>query len=254
MYFLNFLAGMFRSFFSRPDPMPPDELMSIREQLARMKAAEAARAEAETKAGDRFDRHLRNMSFVVSVVGVLVTLITVVFGWMANSNSKDAARESHEAAKEMREEFAKLSAKQEADFRRLAGDALKVPKLEILHQGIPLDGTTLETDPAIGSVRLELSLKNSGDKKAEDLTLRLFSKHPITVSEYREDGGDAIFPYRFSPYHWNPLPAFVAAGDTVRLQDPVTFAGVAPGTNATCKLQIFYSGVSSVALFSVRGR
>jgi len=213
-----------------------DDVKELKLKLERLEAADAARKEAEKTMGERQDRHLKTVSLIVAVPGGIIAItgiLMVIFGRLAQTDSRETTRE-------MRADINNAISQMHSNFDRLAGDALKQPKLEILHQGAPLDGRKFETD-SDSPIYLQLSFKNTGQKKTEELRVRVFTSERVTVFGWEEvETSEDSLRFRYSPPSYQKMLDSIPTGDTAIWSGTIDVWAPELKTNITCRLRAFY--------------
>ncbi|MEK7721073.1 MAG: hypothetical protein AAB359_01645, partial [Elusimicrobiota bacterium] len=128
------------------------------------------------------ERHAKLITIIFSCmtvfVGVCAILVTLL-GWFSKSDTRDAT-------KEMESKVEKKMAEIDAKFQLLAGEALKKPVLELLHDGVPLENRLVEIFRQMNVMPLQTSLdtlflRNVGDKRTEPLSIRISTTLPFQM-------------------------------------------------------------------------
>jgi hypothetical protein len=226
----------FVEFLCKKPPQSEVEVKALTQKLAELEAGEAARKDAEKTMGDRYDRHLRTVSIIVAVPGLIIAtagILMAVFGRLAQTDSREAVRE-------MRTEVREAIAQMNSNFARLAGDALKRPRLEILSSGIPLNNHVLSSNA--NPFALLISIRNKGDRDTDELTFRLYAGQRVHLPTWQliEEPGEEL-PFRYTPI-FDERSAPIPAGDTFFLRDKIEIWVPAESSNVVCQLRVFYGG------------
>ena len=106
---------------------------------------------------------------VFPAFALLLTILSLVARYDASQSIKEAQVKVEKATSEM-----------ENKFKELAGEALKKPLLELLHDGKPLENQIVDLiSPGTAEVWLNsLFLKNVGERNTDRLSVRLFLSTP----------------------------------------------------------------------------
>ena len=207
------------------------------------------------------ERHLAQITRIFGIttglIGLFALLVTVaitVLGWMARSDTKDASKKMDDAGKEMKSEVKQAISDMNQKFEMLAGETLKKPRLEILYEGHPLDGRAFEIPQSSGALRLgTIFLHNSGNKRIEYITTRLYATRGITLNGDWQafTSPDTNWPVAYILLGTRGIG--IDAKETFSFDEAGWINLSFPITNGACKLDIYY-GVEqpAEAKFDVR--
>src|ERR1041384_167021 len=73
-----------------------NELTELKKKVERLEVADAERRGAMEEMGQRYDRHLRTVSLVVAVPGLIISIAAIlmaIFARISQTDSRDAVRE-----------------------------------------------------------------------------------------------------------------------------------------------------------------
>ena len=182
-------------------------------------------ARVEGIAHDLIERQLRT----ITVIFGLVSAVIVAAGVLVSVLAIYGKIEVRDATREM-----------ERKFEVLAGQALKVPVLQILYEGTELDQKVITVKAPTGGVLQfsEIQLKNTGSRATEFVSVRVLLGGAIDAgAEWQSTpSGDKDFPaaaFFGGPYHISPQETWTLP----------RFFGVVKGAlpeDMPVKLQAFY--------------
>jgi hypothetical protein len=144
----------------------------------------------------QLERHTKTITIIFSSMTVFVGCFSLLMAGLGIWSKY----ETHEATKEMRADAKDQMAEFEKQFDRLAGDALKKPKVEILHDQKTLDGQIIEATIGLDGLLpiFPIFLKNIGDKRTDKVTIRLFVSQGANVQSEGQWEGVNTYDKDFS--------------------------------------------------------
>jgi hypothetical protein len=168
----------------------------------------------------------------------------------------------------MKSEVSNAVSNMQKRFELLAGESLKKPALELLHENSPLENSVVvvsvqNTSPMQVPVDT-LFIKNTGDKKTEPLSIRVSAAVPVGLGFSSSQEWEAVsssekdFPWTF----YSIRHATVAPLETLNihplilsLEYSMLWSSPNHQTNVPCKIQVFYGGEKPAeARFQIRAQ
>jgi hypothetical protein len=241
---------------SKPDKPPEDtpalpNALNNAEVERRLAGLEKANEKLEA---NQLQRHTQTITWIFGLTSgfvAIIAIIVAVLGFISRSETHDATtlmeKQVADATSKMEQNFQRQQDELKHEFKELAGEALKKPVLEISVGNGLLDGQTFAITP--GQQRMPFFpffIKNTGDKKSDTLSIRLYMSANInqngffgeweTISSNEKD-----YPICFY-FSNNGRPVLgIFPGETSTMEAGLN--SLYPMTNlVNCKLQIFYGG------------
>lgn len=188
--------------------------------------------------------HLESHKWFTTIIFSVVAILLAVWGNMSRTDVR-------ESIKDIQTKIDKATAEMEKRFAVLAGEALKKPYLELLHEGTALENQVVDAfhDGPEQVMPFEVSLstlflKNSGDRRTEPLSVQIFFPVPLRLSfggQEWEQAANSEKEYASSFY--STRHTTVAPGETLNIH-PLIFnwTDLDRQTNVPCKILVFYGG------------
>jgi|ERR1051326_5910615 hypothetical protein len=183
------------------------------------------------------ERHIKFITIIFGSVAVLVAVCALCVTGMGMFSRN----ESRDATKEMKTEVKESVQDMQRRFELLAGESLKKPVLQIASAGGLLDGQVFEFPSAQGGQQFgTLFIKNTGDKRSDPLSIRLYCSEGATVNGgnwVRTPTQEKDFPNGY--YLMGVGNLTVSQGETWSLEETFWIYVAPSATNAFCKVQLF---------------
>jgi hypothetical protein len=184
-------------------------------------------------------RHTQTMTWILSAVGLIVVAISLAVTWMGISSRT----ESREASDRMETRVQKAIDTMNANFEKLAGDALKRPGMEILSEGKPLEGKEFSA-PMMQLTLKGFALHNNGEKRTDSIKAWLYCSRGVSLVGARisAETYDPEYPSMSLLLGFNNLT--LGKDETWPFEDDL-YLQLSPApsqTNFACKLVVYYGG------------
>ena len=241
---------------SNIDPPPPAKDENHNGEIdRRLTALEKSTADLNNRI---FDSHKWFVTILFSAVAVVLT----VYGVLSRLDVRDSTSE-------MEKRVNTATSDMEKRFQALAGEALKKPVIELMHENVPLENELIEITARANISPTELPfntlfVKNIGDKRTEPLSIRFSLAIPIYLSfeERQEWETAASYETNFPGSFYSTRHDTVAPGETLNIHPLIlgmdlssaqTVALMSQQTNILGKIQVFYGGEKPAeAVFRVK--
>ena len=220
---------------------PTHEAPASRDQARRIEALEKAVA-------DNNKSYIDVLKWAIAIIFPILTVFLAGLGIMtrydATQSIKEATTKVDKAITEMDKRFAAL-----------AGEALKKPIIELLHDGRPLAGSAVElhwdynVTPYDEATLTTLFLKNVGERRTEPLSINLAVAYPFKLVpnpryQSRQDWEQTTsFEKDYVTSFSSTRHTTLAPGETLNIH-PIVLEGdnTDVKTNIPCRILIFYGG------------
>jgi hypothetical protein len=192
------------------------------------------------------ERHQIFTSLIFGSVAILLTVLGLISKSDVHEAIRDMKADARDSAKDIESKVDKATSEMERKFAALSEEALKKPALQISCARGPLDGQQFETSVNQPFPIEPLYLKNSGNKRTDPLSIRLFLSADASSpsgSLLRTMTNDKDYPFSYYvSSSWMPGSGIsIAPDETWTLQDGGLDGIRSAATNLlSCKLQIFY--------------
>lgn len=187
----------------------------------------------------------RHTKFITIIFGCMTAFIAFC-GIMLTVLAALSKSDTREATKDMQAQVVKATDDMEKKFAALSGEALKKPELQVTCQNGPLDGHLFEI-PTQHPNPVDLGalfLKNTGTKRTETLSIRLYSSENVNMfsSGVWEPVASNDANYHYS-WYLNSSSVSVDKGETWTFDRTMSFQLMnGATTNLNFRMLIFYGG------------
>jgi len=203
------------------------------------------------------DAHFDSFKAYTTVLFTALALLLGVLGVLSRIEVRDQVRD-------MQNQFDKQETALQKKFDEFAGESLKRPQIELLHNGVPLEGQSVSVpfNPNVWPKNAtidSLFIRNTGDRTTEPIALRFAISRPVQLTYNRNPNWELSTSYekQYAAAFYSSKQVAVHPGETFNIQPLVLdWAMGAPADNvattALCKLEVFYGDAKpSEALFTV---
>lgn len=193
------------------------------------------------------EAHFDAFKAYTTVLFTALALLLGVLGVLSRIEVRDQV-------KDMQTQFDKQAAALQTKFENFAGESLKRPQIQLLHDGRPLEGQSVlvpfhaNSWPKQATID-SLFIRNVGDRTTEPIALRIAISRPVRSSHQRNPHWEQATSYEkeYTSAFYSSKQVAVHPGETFNIQPLVLDWDMGQpsentATNALCKLQVFYGG------------
>jgi len=193
------------------------------------------------------ETHFDSFKVYTTVLFTSLALLVGISGVLSRIEVRDQM-------KEMQTQFDKQAAVLQKKFEDFAGESLKRPQIQLLHDGRLLEGQSIplpfQANVSPKSATIDsLFIRNTGDKTTEPIALRIAINRPVFLTYHGNPHWEQATSYEkeYVSAFYSSKQVSVHPGETFNIQ-PLALDWVMgqhpdnTATNVRCKLEVFYGG------------